>query len=59
MPKTLPPVYDMTYNQSVAKTDIHTFLPVQPPLRDLGALALIPDNPHPKPALPLVLADTP
>jgi hypothetical protein len=33
-------------DQSVAKTNNPTFLPVQPPLRDMVILALIPDNPH-------------
>jgi hypothetical protein len=45
-----------TNNQSVAKTNNPTFLPVQLSLRDMGTLALIPDNPNP--AVPLVLSDT-
>jgi hypothetical protein len=49
----------MIYSQSVALSNKPTFLPVQPPLRDMGILALIPDNPHRTPATPLVLADTP
>ena len=52
-------VHDMTYHHSVDKTNNPTFLSVQPPLRDMGTLALIPDNPHPNPPMPLVLADTP
>jgi hypothetical protein len=52
-------IHDMTYHHSVDKTNTPTFLPVQPPLRDMGILALIPDHPNPNPATPLVLADTP
>lgn len=59
MPKHTPAVHDMIYNQSVAKTNLPTFLPLQPPLRDMGIMALIPDNPHLARAVPLTLADTP
>jgi hypothetical protein len=52
-------VHDMIYNQSIAKTNNPTFHPVQPPLRDTGAMALIPDKPHPNTGMPLGLADTP
>jgi hypothetical protein len=47
MAKMSPATHDMIYNQSIAKTNNPTFLPVQPPHRDMGNLALIPDNPHP------------
>jgi Reverse transcriptase (RNA-dependent DNA polymerase)/Zinc knuckle len=57
MPKHSPVIHDITYNQSVNKTNMPPFISVQPPLRDIGALALIPDNPHP--IAPPVLADTP
>jgi hypothetical protein len=59
MPKLPVAVHDMIFNQSVAKSNMPTFLPVEPPLRDMGILALIPDNPHQSSAQPLVLADTP
>jgi hypothetical protein len=56
MAKMSPATHDLIYNQSVAKTNNPTFLPVQLSLRDMGTLALIPDNPNP--AVPLVLSDT-
>ena len=58
-PKHSPAIHDMIYNQSVAKTNMPTFIPVQTPLKNMGILALIPDNPHPGRAEPLTLADTP
>jgi Zinc knuckle len=59
VPKIPLVVHDMIYNQSVAKTNNPTFHPVQPPLRDMGTMALIPDKPHPNTGMPLGLADTP
>jgi hypothetical protein len=59
VPKHSPAIHDMIYNQSVAKTNMPTFIPVQTPLKNMGILALIPDNPHPGRAEPLTLADTP
>jgi hypothetical protein len=47
-------VHDVTYHHSVEINNNPTFLPVQPPLRDMGIL-----NPYPNPAMPLVLAYTP
>jgi hypothetical protein len=38
-------IHDMTYHHSVDKTKTPTFLPVQPPPRDMGILALIPNHP--------------
>ena len=56
MSKLPAAVHDLIYNQSVSKHNMPTFLPLQPAIKDMGALALIPDNPtH---AEPLVLADT-
>ena len=60
MPKMSSAVHDLIYDQSVSHANMPTFTPVQPPLRDIGILALLPDEPHPQPSLPsqpLVLAD--
>ena len=57
MPKTPLKLHVLTYNQSVNTANMPTFIPVQPPLRDIGPLALIPDNPTI--FAPPVLADVP
>jgi hypothetical protein len=56
MTKTPMKIPDMTYNQSVNQANMPNFIPVQP-LRDIGPLALIPDNPTI--FVPPVLADVP
>jgi hypothetical protein len=58
MPKMSHAVHDLIYNQSVNQANMPTFTPVQPPLRDIGIMALIPDEPHTQPSQPLILADT-
>jgi hypothetical protein len=55
MPEISPAVHDLIYNQSVAETNTPTIFPVQPPLSDMGTLAIIPDNPNP--TVPLVFTD--
>jgi hypothetical protein len=45
MTKTPMKIPDIIYNQSVNQANMPNFIPVQPPLRDIGPLALIPDNP--------------
>jgi hypothetical protein len=57
MTKTPMKIPDMIYNQSVNQANMPNFIPVQPPLRDIGPLALIPDNPTI--FVPPVLADVP
>ena len=57
MPKMSAAAHDIIYNQSVNNANMPTFMPVKSPLRDTGALALIPDNPTPHG--PIILADTP
>jgi hypothetical protein len=58
MPKMSHAVHDLIYNQSVNQANMPSFTPVQPPLRDIGIMALIPDEPHTHPSQPLILADT-
>jgi hypothetical protein len=57
MTKTPMRIPDMIYNQSVDEANMPNFIPAQPPLRDIGPLALIPDNPTI--FVPPVLADVP
>jgi hypothetical protein len=40
MTKTPTKIPDMIYNQSVNQANMPNFIPVQPPLRDIGPLAL-------------------
>ena len=57
MPKMSAAAHDIIYNESVNNANMPTFMPVKSPLRDTGALALIPNNPTPH--APIILADTP